>query len=223
MATGGFEAVPGLTYLPGYLAPAEQSRLLAIIDGLSWREDLKRRVQHYGYRYDYTRKTVDYDMLLGPLPSWAAELAENLRRNGHTTHLLNQLIVNEYLPSQGIAPHVDCVTCFADPVLSLSLGSSCVMSLTHPHRGDHFTILLEPGSLLVMSDEARYQWKHSIPARKIDVEAGRRVPRGRRVSLTFRTVLISPDARATPALDARTNLSSRPHPSTTRRSLRNRA
>jgi alkylated DNA repair dioxygenase AlkB len=182
--------VPGLRLLGGYLDPAEQAELLATIDRLPWREDLRRRVQHYGYRYDYTRRSVDHDLSLGPLPAWAAELTERLRRDGHAPHELNQLIVNEYLPGQGIAPHVDCVPCFADIVLSLSLGSTCVMTMSRRDGSDPVELLLEPGSLLVMRGEARYERRHGIAARKSDTYAGRRLVRARRVSLTFRTVLV---------------------------------
>ena len=37
--------------------------------------------------------------------------------------------VNEYLPGQGIAQHVDCVPCFGGTVASLSLLSPCTMRL----------------------------------------------------------------------------------------------
>jgi hypothetical protein len=39
-----------------------------------------------------------------------------------------------------------------------------------------------------LAGEARYDWRHAIPGRKIDKVDGRAVVRGRRVSLTFRTV-----------------------------------
>lgn len=182
-------AVPGLSHLPDYLDPGKQTDLLETIDRLPWLGDLRRRVQHYGYRYDYSRRKVDHRLFLGPLPSWADSLAEQLLRDGHAPHVLNQLIVNEYLPGQGISPHVDCIPCFHDTVLSLSLGSSCVMTLSRCDGGHSVQLLLRPGSLLVMCGEARYEWRHGIAARRNDTLAGRRLPRSRRVSLTFRTVL----------------------------------
>ncbi len=42
--------VPGLQYIPNYLSSQDQEQLLAAIDQQSWLTDLKRRVQHYGYR-----------------------------------------------------------------------------------------------------------------------------------------------------------------------------
>jgi alkylated DNA repair dioxygenase AlkB len=174
----------------GYLDQAEQEELLRAVDGGPWRDDLKRRVQHYGYRYDYTRRTVGSDMYLGPLPDWAARWGHRLLRDGYVNRPLDQVIINEYLPGQGIAPHVDCVPCFGDTVLSLSLGSSCVFTMTPGSGGEPVPVPLEPGSLLVMAGEARYRWRHGIAARKSDTYEGRTVRRGRRVSLTFRTVLL---------------------------------
>lgn len=182
--------VDGLTLVQDYLSPDEQSVLIGVIEAQSWRTDLKRRVQHYGYRYDYTRRTVARDQYLGPLPDWAADLAKRLRADGHVPRDLDQLIVNEYEPGQGISAHVDCVPCFADTVLSISLGSSCVMTFSHRGLGKRVDVLLPPGGLLVMSGPARYEWLHAIAARKSDRWNDQVLARGRRVSLTYRTVLI---------------------------------
>ena len=179
--------VPGLRYVPDYLDPAEQDRLLRAVDSQPWSTELRRRVQHHGYRYDYRRKNVDRDQVLGPLPDWSTTLADRLLCDGHTSGPPNQLIVNEYLPGQGIAPHVDSVTAFGDRIVSVSLGSACVLTLRHDSA--EVSILLAPGSVLALSGEARYRWTHGIAARRTDLVAGRRIARDRRVSLTFRTVV----------------------------------
>lgn len=182
--------IPGLTYVPAYLDPEAQQMLLTTIDAQPWLHDLRRRVQHYGYRYDYTRKQLDATLYLGPLPPWATDLAQRLHHDTFIAAVPDQLIVNEYLPGQGIASHIDCVPCFGDTVLSLSLGGPCVMDLTHVRVGTMVAVLLEPGSLLVMRRDARYSWKHGIAARKTDTYASQRIPRRRRVSLTFRTAIL---------------------------------
>jgi len=181
--------VPGLRYVPRYLTAEEQDELLAAVDEAPWSCELKRRVQHYGYRYYYRRASIDRNEFLGQLPYWAAALAGRLLREHYAPRRLNQLIVNEYTPGQGIAAHIDCAPCFADTILSVSLGSSCALTLTLAARAEQYQILLDAGSLLVLADEARYQWAHGIPARRTDRIAGRTIVRDRRVSLTFRTVL----------------------------------
>ena len=49
-------------------------------------------------------------------------------------------------------------------------------------------LCLEPLSLLVLRQEARYRWTHAIPSRKSDKIGDQRVWRQRRISLTFRTL-----------------------------------
>jgi alkylated DNA repair dioxygenase AlkB len=180
--------IAGLSYQRGYLNIVEQQELITLVDQQPWLTDLKRRVQQYGYRYDYARHLAGSGSYLGPLPTWAAILALRLHRDSHIGQMPDQVIVNEYLPGQGISSHIDCVPCFGDTVLALSLGSSCVMIFTHRKTKEQVELLLGPGSLLVMRGEARYEWKHGIPARKADSYEGCTILRGRRLSLTLRTV-----------------------------------
>ena len=173
--------IPGLTYVDGFVLAEDQARLLAAIDGEPWLSDLKRRVQHYGYRYDYKARKVTPSMFLGPLPAWSMPLASRLVAGGYMAEPPDQLIVNEYEPGQGIAAHVDCVPCFGPVICSVTLGSHCVMEFAATAADAEELLLLEPGSLLVMAGESRYDWRHAIPARKSDKVDGRVLPRGRRV------------------------------------------
>jgi alkylated DNA repair dioxygenase AlkB len=181
--------VPDLKYVAGFVAEPDEAPLLAAVDVEPWLPDLKRRVQHYGYRYDYKARKVDSSMYLGPLPAWAQPLAARLVADGHMA-APDQLIVNEYEPGQGITAHVDCVPCFGPVVCSVTLGSQCVMELSTVGGDGAESLLLERGSLVVLAGESRYQWRHAIPGRKSDSISGRVVPRRRRVSLTFRTVIV---------------------------------
>lgn len=184
-------AVPGLKYVAQYVSGPDEVALLTAVDAAAWRDDLKRRVQHYGYRYDYTARTVDPSMYLGPLPMWALALAARLVTDGHMAAAPDQLIVNEYEPGQGINAHVDCVPCFGPSVCSVTLGSQCVMELIAVEGGEVEALLLQRGSLLVLAEDARYKWRHGIRGRKTDTFDDQVLTRGRRVSLTFRTVIIA--------------------------------
>jgi alkylated DNA repair dioxygenase AlkB len=99
----------------------------------------------------------------------------------------DQMLVNEYLPGQGISLHRDYEP-FDRTVVSISLLSACVMDFRRVADGRRESLLLEPRSLLVLSDEARYEWEHGIAPRKKDRWRGGPVPRSRRVSVTFRQV-----------------------------------
>ena len=171
--------------------PAEMAeRLLAVIDAAEWRADLRRRVQHYGWRYDYRERRVTRDMRLGPLPDWLAPVTASVTRLPEFERCPDQVIVNEYLPGQGISAHVDCEPCFGPAIGSLSLGGPAEMVFRHRRAGKQISLTLEPLMLLILSGEARYDWTHEIPARKSDLIASERQPRRRRVSLTFRTVTL---------------------------------
>lgn len=176
----------GLKYLPDFISAGEADFLVHKIDAQPWHDDLKRRVQHYGYRYDYKARQTREEDYLGALPAYLQVLAERLTHAGHFDAVPDQVIVNEYMPGQGISSHVDCRPCFGDVVASLSLLSSCMMCLEDRGAGQKADLVLKPGSLLVLSGEARHVWTHAIPARKSDIVHGQKQPRSRRLSLTFR-------------------------------------
>jgi alkylated DNA repair dioxygenase AlkB len=179
-----FLGVPGLTYRPGFLSADEEAGLLAAVDARPWLDDLKRRVQHYGYLYDYRERRVDPSMFLGPLPGFALPVAERLLSAGLVREMPDQLIVNEYVPGQGISAHVDCEPCFKNDIVTVSLGWAYEMDFISLDSGEARSAMLERGSALGMRDDGRYRWMHRIKARKADLG----VPRRRRVSLTFRNV-----------------------------------
>lgn len=180
------ELPSGLTYLAGFVTPPEAALLAQQINAAPWRDDLKRRVQHYGYRYDYKARQARREDYLGPLPDFLNALAHRLRDEGHFPSPPDQVIVNEYGAGQGISAHVDCQPCFGDVIASLSLLSPCMMRLQQVRTGEIADLWLEPASLIVLTGPARHDWTHAIPARQSDVVAGQRHPRARRVSLTFR-------------------------------------
>jgi alkylated DNA repair dioxygenase AlkB len=180
--------IQGLVYLPRLLSLEEQVRVLEEIDNEPWQNDLRRRVQHYGYKYDYKARVVDHSMYVGPLPQFAVEVARQLVSRGLITEFPDQLIVNEYQPGQGISAHVDCEPCFKNTIITVSLGSTCELDFVSLESSEVRSTMLEPGSALVLSDAGRYRWMHRIKARKSD----HGVPRGRRVSLTYRNVILSP-------------------------------
>lgn len=182
------ELPPGAHYTPDFLSCPDRTRLTAEIDSNEWSQELKRRVQHYGYRYDYKARRIDRGMHIGPLPAFALGMANDLLAVPSYGQESDQLILNEYLPGQGISAHVDCETCFNDRVAIVSLGWPYEMEFQNTQSKSVAKILLGVGSLLVLADEARYQWMHCIRAKLKD----RGIPRRRRISMTFRKVLLSP-------------------------------
>ena len=185
-------AVPGLTLLPAFLTPQQQTdcrqRLDAAVD--EWRSDLRRRVQHYGWRYDYKARAITPVMYLGVLPPWLQALADRLyQETGVFSRPPEQVIVNEYLPGQGIATHIDHKG-FGPSIATISLLETWEMDFSRNWQ-DKTPLALPDGSCLLLTGPARDKWQHGIQARKAEPAGpGRKgsVPRRRRISLTFRTV-----------------------------------
>jgi alkylated DNA repair dioxygenase AlkB len=184
-------AISGLAYVSGYIDTDVEAELIRTIDNQPWIADLKRRVQHYGYRYDYKARNIHKEAALGPLPVWLAAYCQELHAQRIFSIVPDQVIINEYTPGQGISAHIDCVPCFTETIASISLGSPCMMEFTHDESGRNIPIWLEPRSLIVLSGDARYHWRHAIPTRKSDKIDGVLIPRGRRLSLTFRKVILA--------------------------------
>lgn len=178
-------AIPGLTLIGNFVTPAEEQAIIQELDSRSWSTALARRTQHYGFEYDY--KSKDAQKTAPPLSGSILMIAERLRDTGYMS-LPTQCIVNEYTRSQGISAHTDAAI-FGPVIVSVSLNAPTNMIFT---RGDVTrSVLLDPGSALILTGEARTHWKHAIlPRVTIDTPDGRwtKPENYRRVSLTYRTI-----------------------------------
>jgi alkylated DNA repair dioxygenase AlkB len=173
--------IPGLRYLSEYISEVDERLLVAAIDRMPWNTEWRRRRQPYGAGYGSGGPVP-------PIPNWGRQLADRLSKDGVTSVRFDQMLVNEYTPGQGIAPHRDYEP-FGRTVASLSLLSPCVMDYFRGvPTGRRERLLLQPRSLLVLSDVARYDWEHGIAPRKKDIWHGTPVSRRRRLSVTFRFV-----------------------------------
>ena len=184
--------IPGLVYKPDFITEEEETKLLACIEGAEWSTELQRRVQHYGWRYDYKQRQIDESMRLGELPEWARELGRRLVNEGLMRDLPDQVIVNEYCGKQGISRHIDQPRSFAEHVATISLRETWGMVFRRRGSKEKAEKPLERRSVAVLTGDARYKWTHEIPNRanepRVEQGKSRRVKRTRRISLTFRTV-----------------------------------
>ncbi len=179
-----------IDYRDDFICNDEEQTLIRAVDAADWMCDLKRRVQHYGFRYDYTKRRIGSGDRIGDLPDWITPLAERLRREGFMKRFPDQLIVNEYEPGQGIAPHID-RDCFGPEIAAVSLAGDCMISLTPKkgQSGDAMEAVVRHRSLMVYRGSGRTHYLHGIATRKSDEQEGVRIPRQRRISLTFRTLV----------------------------------
>ncbi len=193
------ELPKGLIYIPDYITSLVENELISFIDSQEWSNELIRRVQHYGYKYDYKNKLIKKDSYLGELPNIFHSIGEQLFSADLINKIPNQAIINEYLSNQGIARHYDCKPCFDNSIVSISLLNPIVMEfekvenkyLSLSHRNNKISLVLEPRSALILSGDARNNWYHSITPRKSDMINNVNIQRSRRVSITFRKVILS--------------------------------
>ncbi|KAK3119322.1 hypothetical protein QOZ80_9BG0717870 [Eleusine coracana subsp. coracana] len=216
-----WEAVAGIRGLwlcADFLSADEQGRLLAAIQREGWFSDAHNQAMRFGdlpswavelsaliheaicvgnanVRVDVELTNEDEDSC--PLPS------DLLWREP----LFDQLIANRYKPGEGICAHVDLMR-FDDGIAIVSLESDCVMhfSQVKPGEGTACDILeqggiesmkvpvhLNPGSLVLMSGDARYLWKHEINRKPgAQLWDGRELEQDCRTSVTLRKLLASP-------------------------------
>jgi len=176
--------VPGLGYVPAYITEEEEEALLCAIDREPWLTDWQRRRQIYGVSYGSARAEAK---TLGPLPAWMDFLAARVVADGYLEREVVNVVVNEYVAGQGIGLHHD-FPGFGPTVVAVSLGSATILDLVDPETSRHEQLDVAERSLWVLGGEARRRWMHGIAHRKTDVIGGTKRLRGRRISVTMRTL-----------------------------------
>lgn len=201
-----FEEIRGLCLCRDFLSPEEQSYLLSAIQNEGWFTDTSHnQVMRFGDLPMWATKLSDSireEVLLSddlPINDGDKDVCILPSDLLWREPLFDQLIVNVYQPGEGICPHVDLMR-FEDGIAIVSLESSCVMhfaqvkeaSATGEGRIDNphavkIPVYLTPGSLVIMSREARYLWKHEINRKQgFQVWEGEELNQKKRTSITLR-------------------------------------
>ena len=98
----------------------------------------------------------------------------------------NYVLVNRYIPGQGIYPHID-DEYYTDGIVSITLSSGAAIEFSRDHHNPYYkdhpeledtyiknnslecgSGYFEPGSLFAMHGESRYAYKHEIKPRESD-------------------------------------------------------
>lgn len=159
----------GLIVEKEVISPELESRIIKCLNSNSrWFNIGNREVQHWGYIYDYKSYTLTKTDPIPPI------LDLEIKVDGKVMEY-DQCIVNKYTSKQGIGPHIDHPKLFDDMIAIISLGAAADMVFTRDD--EKIDIRMEPRSIIILSGEARYKWKHAIPPR---------VRAGERISLTYR-------------------------------------
>jgi alkylated DNA repair dioxygenase AlkB len=181
--------IPGLYYIPHYLTSEEtqvcfqwitHSEKFKAIESM-----ISRKVVQYGYYYDR-----DGIKKIEDIPPFLLELMNKERVNYHLgvsliERPMEQLIINEYKPGQGIRYHTDHEEYFGPIIACVSIGSGIEINFVKKGNDtERKSLYVEEGSLYIMSSEARYDWKHGIEKKMSDQS----MKRDTRYSFTFRTL-----------------------------------
>jgi alkylated DNA repair protein alkB homolog 6 len=156
--------IPSLHYIPNAFSSDLQRNLLSFIDGHEWTNLKTRRLQCYGPSND--------DVTTAALPGWLDKLIDGLVENHVFTssHRPNHVLINRYEANQGIMHHTDGPR-YHHRVAIISLESTCIMTFRRKlvaheigqvYDGDLFSVVLEPGSLLVFADDVYDNYMHGI-------------------------------------------------------------
>lgn len=179
-------ALPGLFLYPDFIDEAREQQLLDEIDSQTWIVDYLRRLQYYGYRNELD---PPYDLIPFPvsMPPLMHQLSQEMVEKKIILLQPDQVIINEYVPGEGIKPHKDRAY-YENQICGVNLGSGCIMRFIRGKNEEVIDVEIPRRSVYVMQDDARKKWKHSIPPRKKDNIDGNVKHRERRVSITYRKV-----------------------------------
>ncbi|XP_011008487.1 PREDICTED: alpha-ketoglutarate-dependent dioxygenase alkB homolog 6 isoform X2 [Populus euphratica] len=181
--------LPTVIYMPNFITQTEETHLLQKIYEAplsKWKSLKNRRLQNWG------GVVHEKGLLTQDLPPWLTMITQRIsEESGLFPSAINHVLINEYLPDQGIMPHQDGPAYF--PVVAiLSLGSPVVMDFT-PHSrlrtctdtwknkvdeqnfgreaketeteqmdNPETSVVLMPRSLLIFKDNAYSDYLHGI-------------------------------------------------------------
>ncbi|KAK6137808.1 hypothetical protein DH2020_028449 [Rehmannia glutinosa] len=122
-------SVPTVFYIPDYVTAAEEDQLLNNIYQApisKWKSLKNRRLQNWG------GVVHEKGLLAQDLPPWLKKVTCRIYEESRLfPSAINHVLINEYLPDQGIMPHQD-GPAYLPVVAILSLGSPVVMNFV-PH------------------------------------------------------------------------------------------
>jgi alkylated DNA repair dioxygenase AlkB len=172
----------GYIYEPEFLSSAEEDALVRNLAHLPFAHAqykgflANRRIVSYGGRYDFSAQRLEQ---AEPIPPFLQPLRAHVAlwascRPDDLTHAL----IAEYAPGTQLGWHRD-VPNF-ELVMGISLVGACRMRF-RPYppqpRTKSIAVTLEPRSIYILREDARWHWQHCVPA----------VPT-LRYSITFRTL-----------------------------------
>ncbi|KAI1298732.1 Alpha-ketoglutarate-dependent dioxygenase alkB -like protein 4 [Halotydeus destructor] len=178
-----FISIEGVFLVDNCITVKQETSLIEQIDRKEWVcSQSGRRKQDFGPKANFKRKKCKLGEFAG-LPLYIKDILFDIKEKyaeALSDFLPVELCNLDYEPSRGSAidPHKDDDWLWGNRLVTLNYGSPTILTLTKQHvPGIEIAIDMRPRSLLVLSDEARYDWLHSVQRKHIT---------GRRVATTLR-------------------------------------
>ncbi|XP_054272466.1 alpha-ketoglutarate-dependent dioxygenase alkB homolog 6-like [Macrosteles quadrilineatus] len=206
------EVPKSVYYIPNFITESDEKLIIQKVNNVpkpKWTQLSNRRLQNWG------GIPHPKGMISETIPSWLQEFIDKVAnleafdKNVKPNHVL----INEYLPGQGIMPHFD-GPLFYPTIATISCGSHTILHFTKANDFDvvnnpitqdckRISLLLEPRSLLILQDSMYHDYQHCIDAVDSDVISdsvanlrqtgenfidGQVLERSTRISLTIRHV-----------------------------------
>uniref|UniRef100_A0A8R1U197 Fe2OG dioxygenase domain-containing protein n=1 Tax=Onchocerca volvulus TaxID=6282 RepID=A0A8R1U197_ONCVO len=174
--------VPGLHVVSDFLSEEEEVDLIRAIDKTDWVPSQSgRRKQDYGPRVNFKHKKVKMDRFSG-MPTYIDVVLN--RMNSISSDLFGsyqpfELCNLEYNDDRWstIEMHYDDTWIWGDRLICVNLLSKSVLTYANEEKKLIIYVPLPTRTMVCMSDEIRYSWRHAVFPEHIH---------GRRIALTMR-------------------------------------
>ncbi|KAL4001873.1 hypothetical protein ACH3XW_1135 [Acanthocheilonema viteae] len=174
--------VTGLNVVINFLTETEEMNLVEVIDKTDWAlSQSGRRKQDYGPRVNFKHKKIKMDRFVG-MPSYI-DLILN-RMNSISSDLFGsyqpfELCNLEYRDDRWstIEMHYDDTWIWGERLICVNLLNKSVLTYSNDEKQFIIYVPLSRRTMVCMSDEIRYSWKHAVFPEHIH---------GRRIALTMR-------------------------------------
>ena len=163
--------IPGLHYVDGFISEREHADIVRFVNRNEWQKRGRCLVQHYAHSLHGDALHRETQRPFDALPRCVEALLERVVREeglGVAKDMcFDQLTVDNYPSCGGLASHVESARCFGECVCVVSLLHEAVVCFERVGGGDKKQVLLRPRSLMVLSGEARYGWRHGIAEEEV--------------------------------------------------------
>jgi len=190
-------------YVPNFITEEQELYIIEKVNNApkpKWCQLKNRRLQNWG------GIPHSNGLITETIPDWLKRFVDKVKNIEvfPDTNKPNHILVNEYLPGQGIMPHLD-GSLFFPTISTISCGSHTILHFyKSPKIHDKvYSLFLERRSLLILQENMYNDYMHGIDEVKDDIiddsisnlnlcesqiKIGTSLLRNKRISLTIRNV-----------------------------------